>query len=454
VDPGEVTLELPGFSKEKPGPAGRPLASLLEGARLQGKAVGLAVTCRVTHATPAAFYAHVPSRKQESDIMLQGVYQGMDVVLGGGLGYLLPKNQKGKRKDGLDLSQVLKKKDYTLVRTAQELAKVTKGRVFGLFSKSHMAAELDRAQLAPTEPSLAKMTEKAIQLLSQDPDGFFLMVEASQVDWAAHANDPAHLLGDMAAFDQAAAVALDFARKNPDTLLVVLSDHATGGMALGNKRSNQDYGATNRDRLIAPLKAMKVTAPTLWKSLGPDPTPASLKKAVKEQWGCQLNDSQAKEILDYAAWAKRQGKGKSGFDGLGEVVSRDFTIVGWTTHGHVGDQIPLYAAGPAAPIGLLDMAGVGRHLAEAMGIDLAELNARLFNDAATAFGPQAVSLDQSDGNRPAVLIKHKGRAARLPVNTNLLKMGGKTLQLEGLVIWDAKHQKAYIPRQAIELIKG
>lgn len=450
VSPAQPPLS--GFAPTNEADPGRPLATLLEGARLSGRAVGLAVTCRVSHATPAAFYAHVPRRYQEDDIMEQAVYQGLDVVLGGGMRGLFPEQAGGKRKDGEDLSRVLAAKGYTLARNRAEMNAVTSGRLYGLFAKSHMAAELDRPQIAPDEPTLAEMAAKALQLLSQDPDGFFLLVEASQVDWANHANDPAYLLGEMTAFDQAAAVALEFTRRHPDTLLVVLSDHATGGMSLGNARSDLNYAQTSIQDLLAPLAGMRVTAHTLWFAL-PEKTPAALKKGLSQYWGIDLSDQQAAEILRIAQKAKKHPKQFMPYFGIGEVVSREHTIIGWTTHGHVGDEIPLYALGPGAPHGLMTEPQIGRHLAKTLGLDLRALNARLFQDAAQAFGPSNVTIDQSQPHNPVLVIKYQNRTARLPINKNLLLLDGKTHALEGLVVWNSETQKAYLPTQAVLKIK-
>ncbi|MCR4414840.1 MAG: alkaline phosphatase, partial [Thermoguttaceae bacterium] len=174
----------------------------------------------ITHATPAAYLAHVPRRTLDDDIMEQAVYQNVDVAFGGGRQYLLPANAGGKRADGENLLDVLKTRGYQIVQTRDEMRRVTSGKVFGPFAMLHMAPEIDRPHLAPHEPTLEEMTRKAIDLLAQDPEGFFLMVEASQVDWACHANDPAHLLSDLLMFDRAVAAALEFARKDGRTLVL------------------------------------------------------------------------------------------------------------------------------------------------------------------------------------------------------------------------------------------
>ncbi len=168
----------------------KPVATVLEAARLKRKAVGLVATSRITHATPASFAAHIHDRNDENEIMEQLVYQNIDVVFGGGKRHLLPTAQGGARTDNENLLETLTARGYQFVGTKDEMEAVTSNRVWGLFDSSHMQPDIDRAEFAPSQPSLAEMTAKAIDLLSRDRQGFFLMVEGSQVDWAGHANDP------------------------------------------------------------------------------------------------------------------------------------------------------------------------------------------------------------------------------------------------------------------------
>ena len=126
--------------------------------------------------------------------------------------------------------------------------------------RNHLEPEIDRLDSAPEQPSLADMTKKAIELLAANPAGFFLMVEGSQIDWACHANDPAHLLSDLLMYDQAVQVALDFAKKDGQTLVLALPDHNTGGLSIGNRRSDSYYARLQPEALIAPLKKMQLSA--------------------------------------------------------------------------------------------------------------------------------------------------------------------------------------------------
>ena len=172
-----------------------PLPTVLEGARLSGRATGLVATSNIQHASPAAFSAHTHDRGRYNDIGEQQVYQHLDVVLGGGEQHLLPMaDGRGVRQDNEDLTEVLRAKGYTYVRTRAQLHATSGPKVFGMFAPDDMAFDLDRAHFAPDQPSLAEMTHRAIDLLSRSEkgrkQGFFLFVEASKVDWAHTATTP------------------------------------------------------------------------------------------------------------------------------------------------------------------------------------------------------------------------------------------------------------------------
>lgn len=427
----------------------RPLATVLEGARLAGKATGVVVTCRVSHATPAGYLAHVPSRKLDDDIMEQIVYQGPDVVFGGGMQYLLPESGGGKRRDGENLAAELRQRGYRIISTSGQLRSLSHGKVFGLFAKNHMSPELDRAALAPQEPSLEEMTAKAIELLARNPRGFFLMVEGSQVDWACHANDPAHLVHDLLAYDRAVKLALDFAARDGRTLVLAFSDHNTGGMTIGNYATSKSYSQMSVEGLLNPVKKMKLSAAGMWKKLGDEKTPANVRRVVKEFWSVELTDKEAQRVLTAS---KRDEENPQ--NGFGEVVCPNHTFIGWTTHGHTGGDVPLHAFGRGRPTGLIDGPDLGRITACALGVDLAKLNRQLFVEARSAFPRGKVRVDCRDPANPVVRVQLGGQTAELPVNKNVLKIGGHTELLEGVVVYAPDTGKAYLPQQAVERILG
>ena len=446
---GPRSKTIPGVPAPSPDLVLKPCATVLEGARLLGKSTGLVVTCRLSHATPAAYVAHVPNREMEQDITEQAVYQNLDVVFGGGRKFLLPGNAGGARQDQEDLTAVLRKRGYLLVDNVASLAKLEKPKVFGLFAANHLEPEIDRLDSAPEQPSLADMTQKAIELLAANPAGFFLLVEGSQIDWACHANDPAHLLGDLLMYDQAVQAALDFAKKDGQTLVLALPDHNTGGLTIGNRRSDSYYARLQPEALITPLKKMQLSAPALWRRLGENKTPETIQEAVTKYWGLALSLEDAQQILEIS-----QKHGKEGHYALGEAICPKYTDIGWTTHGHTGGDLPLFASGPDRPIGLLDAPDIGRVCAQALGLDLDKLSARLFVDARQAFPEAAVQLDRTNPYNHTVRFTHQGRQAILPVNKNILNLDGQQLLLEGIVVYIPDTDKIYLPRQAIQLIQG
>ncbi|KAB0672818.1 sulfatase-like hydrolase/transferase [Aeromonas veronii] len=218
---------------------GKPVPTILELAKAAGKSVGAVTTTELTHATPAATYAHICHRDAAYDIAAQAVpggagynsalKDGVDVLMGGGANHWTPysASNKGGRNDNRDLTAEMKALGYSYVTTQSELAKVTSGKVLGLFSsKSHLDYELDRVAkgAANTQPSLSEMTAKAIDLLSKNSQGYFLMVEGGRIDHALHGTNAKRSLTDAVALDEAVKTALGKVDLN-NTLIVVTADH-------------------------------------------------------------------------------------------------------------------------------------------------------------------------------------------------------------------------------------
>ncbi|MFQ2366706.1 alkaline phosphatase [Aeromonas enteropelogenes] len=219
---------------------GKPVPTILELAKAAGKSVGAVTTTELTHATPAATYSHICHRDAAYAIAEQAVpggsgfntalKDGVDVLMGGGANHWTPydstSNKKG-RADGRDLTAELTAQGYRYVTTKNDLAGVDSGKVLGLFSAtSHLDYELDRVAkgAASTQPSLSEMTAKAIDLLSQNSQGYFLMVEGGRIDHALHGTNAKRSLTDAVALDEAVKTALGKVDLN-DTLIVVTADH-------------------------------------------------------------------------------------------------------------------------------------------------------------------------------------------------------------------------------------
>jgi alkaline phosphatase len=196
------------------------LENIVEFAQSLNKSTGIISTCRIVDATPACFMTHVDDRHDFNEIARQIVEEAnVDVLLGGGSDYF----------SGSQISTMVSN-GYAVVYNRTALAAITSGKVFGLFASVHMDYEYDRHYAV--QPSIAEMTNKSIELLSQDPDGFFLMVEGGKIDLAAHAEDKVRNALDTIAFDEAVGVALDYVYDHNKTILIVTADHETEGLVV------------------------------------------------------------------------------------------------------------------------------------------------------------------------------------------------------------------------------
>ena len=263
------------------------LTTILEQAEISGRATGIVSTARITHATPAATYAHTSNRDWEADSNVPAdsdvkdiaaqlidrfgpkqIGDGLEVVLGGGRTYLLPNTQndpeyshvKGKRNDGRDLIQEFQTKfnaHYVWSKAQFDAFNPASGqRLLGLFEPSHMQYEHDRPSDVGGEPSLAEMTEKAIAVLKRNKKGYFLMVEAGRIDHASHANNAYRTLSETVALSDAVKLAISKVDMR-DTLIIVTADHShTLTIAGYAKRGNPILGKVVFPGNAAPEKAL------------------------------------------------------------------------------------------------------------------------------------------------------------------------------------------------------
>lgn len=207
--------------------------SMMAKATRAGMATGLAFTCYLQHATPAAFYAHSSHRDSINIITGDFVKSDIDVALGGGRA-LVERYFEKQDKNYIEEMEAL---GYKVVHTADEMAEVSEGKLLGLFADYNMPKAKDGRG-----DYLLQATNKALEILSNnaaaDKKGFMLMVEGSKIDYRAHANDPEGILAEMRDFEKCVAAAMDFADNNPGTLVVVCADHETGGMALTSNKAD------------------------------------------------------------------------------------------------------------------------------------------------------------------------------------------------------------------------
>lgn len=194
--------------------------TILELAEAKGLATGLVSTCGVTHATPAAFIAHQKKRDMYESIARDFLATDVDVVIGGGWSHFVD------RMDGEDLLHVLNERGYATVTEQTEIDSVNSSKIFALMDEGHLPRMPERGDFLPNA------TRIALDVLSQNENGFFLMVEGSQIDWGGHKNNVKYIIDETLDFDRAIGVALEFAVKKGETLIICTADHETGGLSL------------------------------------------------------------------------------------------------------------------------------------------------------------------------------------------------------------------------------
>lgn len=210
-----------------------PMTTILEMAEARGYLTGMIATCAITHATPGSFIAHQASREMYEEIAQDFLKTDIDLFIGGGYDHF------AKRKDSVDLIAQLKNKDYKVIQSEQELYMYTgTQKLAALIAPKH----LPRMQEGRGD-FLSNATQLAINKLAKGPNGFFLMVEGSQIDWGGHANDAEYIRQEVMDFDKAIAKALDFAAKDGNTLVIVTADHETGGFALSGNEEDKTKNA-------------------------------------------------------------------------------------------------------------------------------------------------------------------------------------------------------------------
>ena len=310
----------------------KPLQTILSG---HGIRTGLVSTATITHATPAGFATNVASRGEEKEIAQQYLDRRVDVLLGGGRKFFSPELRAKFIAAGYDFV-----KDRA---TLQALDNHSFKPLLGLFSDSHHAYDIDRKNvpgLADTLPSLTEMTRTALDRLRHAPDGFFLMVEGARIDHAGHANDAASSIHDQLAFDDAVGAVLEFIAKNPDTLLIITTDHGCGGIQMNGVSADPKQGFTPglyNASTASFLRLKGFTRSTEWmKQNGVDGLSGpSLGETLGRYTGLTFSEDQIKALQGLKLPATSD-------------VMKSLTGVGWTSANHTSELVEFCAFGPGS----------------------------------------------------------------------------------------------------------
>lgn len=309
-----------------------------------GKMAGCVTSVAITHATPAGFCANSNKRNAQDDIAEQYLERGFDVLMGGGDNFF----NKDKRKDKQDLYTKFKNKGYQIAKSRAELKSIqAKAPVLGVFADDALPYYIDRnsdTELQRHVPTLAEMSAKAIEVLSQSHNGFVLQIESGKVDWAAHANDLGGLIHEQIQFDEAIKVVMDFAEKDKETLVIITSDH-------GNANPGIIYGKYANDNFDA-VQKYKQTNEWILNSFSEKSTIKQIIETVEYANGSILSEEDAKHILNYYAGLEKQEDGlynyrKLPFKTFAEIQSKT-NSVGWISMDHSADYVELAMFGPGS----------------------------------------------------------------------------------------------------------
>jgi alkaline phosphatase len=422
----------------------QPLMTVLEAAKIFNKmAAGLVFTCEFPHATPADCASHSYNRNKYSWIAPQMVHNNIDVLIGGGIKHLNDdcKNYLIKEGYGIYLNDISGFRSYN------------GNKMWSLFCDDDMPYDLDRDE--KLYPSLAEMTAKAIEKLSKNKNGFFLMVEGSKVDWAAHANDPAAMITDMLAFDKAFGVAIDFAKKNGETVVIAVPDHGNSGISIGSNNCPK-YSTLTKDDLFKNISQFKATAETIVEILK-NTESSEIKNTIKKYTDIDLSDKEFEKILSSADYkksiltAEERMKGSSMKKTLTEILNAH-TCFGFTSGGHTGEEVFLAVYAPESshkPTGFITNIELNKYMSDILEIgNLQEHTADYFAKHTEVFNGYKWKINNENKDYPVLEVESDGAKNRLTVNpfSNIALHNGKEIRLNSVVVYVDKTNTFYLPK--------
>lgn len=433
-----------------------PIASIVEGAESIGKATGIIATSEITHATPADFTAHTNNRKHYNQILQQQINQDMEVVLGGGFnkpsGFTSEVSTDEFAAYYEDQVNNIKEEGFDFITTKDELDNYDGDKLWGSFADADLKYDFDRqSDNDNVQPSLAEMTDKAIEVLNKDEDGFFLMVEGSKVDWAAHANNTVGIVSDILAFDEAVEAAVNFAKEDGNTVVVVTTDHGNSGITIGSNYYNDNIGSYDKATYSNTTDLLKNATITeeRFDEISSGKSDAEIKALALEYYGIDLT---AEEL---AIVKGEQGEGRQ--VGIREVIARRVGI-GYTTGGHTGEQIYLgvYAPSDVELLeGVVDNTEVNKYMQRVLFGEeiLSSYTKEIYQDGEVVLGKiegTTTSVDESIKYSPKLTIERLGNTIEVDIYTNNYRINGEEKELKTVVPYI--NGKYFIPKELIDVV--
>ncbi|MEG0295540.1 MAG: alkaline phosphatase [Clostridium sp.] len=438
---GQKTLnKYIGTSKEN-----TPLATILEGAEAAGKSTGIIATSEITHATPADFAAHIENRANYNAILRQQINNEMEVVLGGGFG----SDSKYEGAGGYEAYKEerineIKEEGFSYVETKDQFNKFDGNKLWGSFASADMKYDLDNKLNGSEEPTLSEMTGKAIDVLNKEENGFFLMVEGSKVDWAAHANEPAAMASDIVAFDDAVANAIEFAKADGNTVVIVTTDHGNSGITIGSNEFNESvtsYDKATFEQTVDNIKKADITEESFTKLIN-GKSDAEIKKLALQHYGYDLTN-------DEISIVKTQG--------IKDIVAKKCGL-GFTTGGHTGEDVYLGVYAPSNVnklSGVVNNTDINKYMQNILldGVTLNDITANNYMDGEVALSKiEGVSLEvqQAESYNPIVNITKGDKVVKLELFTNNYEIDGEKFESKSVMPYIKG--KFYISKELVDII--
>lgn len=386
----------------------QPAATVLEAAKKMGKATGIVATVVFPHATPAATAAHSASRRRYHDLGWQLASQDLNVMFAGGTGIL---------NDGM--RQEIREHGATLLEDDLKGFREFSGdKLWALWDNDIMDFEIDRDP--EDEPSLSEMTSKALEILSKDRDGFFLMVEGSKVDYGAHSQDPVETITEFIEFDNAVRLALDFAKKDGNTSVIILPDHGTSGITLGDARY-RNYSAKGLDSMFVGIRDCRASS---WKMsrLLSGCTREEMPGVFKQWTGIELKPQEIKVLnamLGHTEGDYMQVSHNYNLQGVICGIYTSRTHIGFTSGNHTGEDVFLAVYNPKGqrPGGIITNTQLNDYICRLLGMDSREELTKLSDEhyASHLEVFEGCELEMvPDEDFPSLYVRKDGKTLRIP----------------------------------------
>lgn len=425
----------------------QPLATLLEAMKIkQKKAAGLVVTCEFPHATPADCSAHTYNRGDYKTIASQMAYNNLDVMIGGGNDFVSP-----------DMKQHFSENGTTLIQNNKDaLMQFNGNKLWAIFEKEDVPYDIDRD--TTKIPSLAQSTSKALSVLSKNKNGFFMMVEGSKVDWAAHANDPVAIMSEYLAFDKAVQVVMEYARKNGNTTVIILPDHGNSGFSIG-RRDLKNYTKASLEQLFGPVSKVTKTATGIEQALNAAPH-SELKKTFEALTGIVLTADEETAMLNAKSVKASDYTEAAKTENLNNLIIKVFqsrTYFGFTTGGHTGEEVFLAAYHPKGdiPKGNMRNTAINDYLQKAAGLKqpLHTLTSEIYVRHTDVFNGMQLKIETKEGKFPTLIVKNGANTLEIQGNTSIATLNGKKTELGSVAVYMDKNNSFYVPAKLKQLMQ-